>query len=157
MDPKISIQFEITNLGGEKKQYFLQPLKRKTAAHVAHTFLQTLFRGLSKAGRAEDEDKQSAVLDAIASIEFETLWGLASELLRNSTIQQGVGKPIIQIDTLENTDYFEDNPDELYQAVFFGVKENFPKVFSRVRASLRGFGQPRSDKMTSDREMSSTA
>lgn len=138
-DPRTSIQFTIKNLEGKEKKYFLQPLRRKDAAFVAHTFLRSLLKGLS--GVTAKGGGQAALLQALSDIDFDLLWGMAEVLLRYSTIKQGKDNPIIEIEDLNETDYFERNPEELYMAVFNGVKENYPEVFTKVRGVLKGFDQ----------------
>ena len=134
-----NINFVITNLSGEKREYNLQPLKRKDAAFVAHSFLQTLLKGFSQAtaGAADKADQQSGILKALSEIDFETVWGLASMLLRYASIK--TEDETIVINDLDECDHFSDNPDELYLVIFHGVKENFPKVFSKVRDRISDF------------------
>ena len=135
-----NINFLITNLSGEKREYNLQPLKRKDAAFVAHTFLQTLLKGFSKAtaGSRDKIDQQTGILKALSEIDFETVWGLASMLLKYASVK--TEDETIIIDDLDECDHFADNPDELYLVIFHGVKENFPKVFSKVRDRLAAMG-----------------
>lgn len=141
-DPRTSIQFTIKNLEGKEKKYFLQPLRRKDAAFVAHNFLRALLKGLSGINQRKMKgDGQAALLQALSDIDFDLLWGLAEVMLRYSTIKQGKDNPIIEIEDLNETDYFDENPEELYLAVFNGIKENFPKVFTKVRGLLGGLGQ----------------
>jgi len=128
-----NINFSLTNLSGEKREYNLQPLKRKDAAFVAHSFLQTLLKGFSKAtaGAPNQVDQQAGILKALSEIDFETVWGLAAMLLRYAIIK--TEDETITIEDLDECDHFAENPDELYLVIFHGVKENFPKVFSKVR------------------------
>lgn len=137
-----NLKFKIKNLSGEQVTYNLLPLKRKEAAYVSHTFLQTLLRGFAKASQGGQE----ALLDALSMVEFDTLWDLASILLRDAEIHTPNG--IERIDNLDRTEYFEDRPEELYMAVAYGIKENYPGVFSRVRGLLDGLGRKISDLST---------
>ncbi len=135
-----NINFSLTNLSGEKREYNLQPLKRKDAAFVAHTFLQTLLKGFSKAtaGSSNQAESQAGILNALSEIDFDTVWGLASILLKYASVK--TEDETIVIDDLEKCDYFAENPDELYIVIFHGVKENFPKVFSKVRDRIAAIG-----------------
>jgi len=135
-----NINFSLTNLSGEIREYNLQPLKRKDAAYVAHTFLQTLLKGFSEAtaGASDKAESQSRILKALGEIEFETIWGLASMLLKYASVKTET--ETIVIDDLEKSDYFAENPDEIYLVIFHGIKENFPKVFSKVRDRLAAIG-----------------
>lgn len=134
---KTSIQFTLKNLSGEEKRYFLFPLKRKTASLVAHLFLQTILKGMSQALKDTDsENTYSNVLKALSEIDFDVLWGMAIHLFKNATIKSK--SETIEIESLDESDYFSENPDELYIAVYHGVKENYPKVFSRVRELTKG-------------------
>ena len=134
-----NLKFKITNLSGEQITYNLLPLKRKQAAYVAHTFLQTLLKSLGTAASGGTE----ALLEALGNVEFETIWNLASILLRDAEIHHENG--IERIGDLEQTDYFSENPEELYLAVFSGIKENYPKFFLKVRGLLDGLARKTSD------------
>ncbi|NIV93793.1 hypothetical protein GWN42_13590 [candidate division KSB1 bacterium] len=142
-----NIKFVLTNLSGEKVEYDLQPLKRKDAAYVAHTFLQTILKALSGAiaGSGDSNEKAKAVVDSLSKIDFETIWSMASILLKYARIKTENG--IVEINDLDECDYFAENPDELYLAVYHGILENYPKVFSRVRDLMSGLGQQISERM----------
>ena len=126
MRSRHNIQFTIKNISGDEKVYNLLPLKRKEAAWVAHTFLRTLLRSLSD---IINKGGQEALFDALASIDFSTIWRLGGILLKNAEIR--CPDRIVRIDDLEECEYFEDNPEELYLAIFHGVKENYPNFFSK--------------------------
>jgi hypothetical protein len=137
-----NLKFTLTNFEGEEVTYNLLPLKRKNAAYVSHRFLQTLLKGFAKAAKGGQE----ALLEALSAIEFDVLWDLASILLKGAEIHGAGG--IARIDNLDESEYFEDRPEELYLAVFNGVKENYPGVFSRVRGLLGDLAAKTSDLAT---------
>jgi hypothetical protein len=125
-----NLKFQIKNLSGEQVTYNLLPLKRKTAAYVSHRFLQTLLRGFAKAAQGGQE----ALLEALSDIDFDTLWDLASTILKDAEIHHMNG--VEKISDLDESEYFEENPEELYLAVAHGVRENYPKFFSRIKGLL---------------------
>jgi len=144
-----SIQFTITDLDKERKQYDLIPLRRKDAAFVMHSFLRTILKGLSEAVKKDQSMNMASILGALSEVEFDTLWAIAEYIFQGAEIKnviKGKGE-ITRIDNLNDTDYFTENPDELYLAVYYGVLENYPKVFSKVRDRLTDLGLKISDQM----------
>jgi hypothetical protein len=155
-----NIKFVITDLAKDRKQYDLVPLTRKDAAYVMHSSLRTVLKGLAEAsGKSTSGFDTSALLKALSEIEFETLWSIARVILRGAQIKnvvKGQGE-ITLIDDLDDTDYFTENPDELYLAVYHGVIENYPKVFSKVRDLFGDLVNKISDRTLDQTSLSETS
>ena len=109
---KTTVEFDYDGSDGTKKKASLVLLKRKEAAEVFHTVLRTMF------------SSGSDIDNVIRAMEFDNLWLLASKLLRGAVINVHT-----EITTLEETDYFEDKPDELYILMVQGVMNNWPNFF----------------------------
>jgi len=129
MEP-LNIKFK--TLDDREVEYQLTPLKRKEAALVFHNTLVVVLKAMGEV--SADEDKQGALLKALDVLDFETVWGLASKLLRNSIIKSDKG--FVEVKNLDECDYFTDRPDEMYLAIFHAVKANFPKFFSGMMAKV---------------------
>lgn len=134
----------IKGLDGVEKEYRFVPLTRRDAVQVFHESLQVILRAISGASGALQVDKTSLrkstieplkALEGLSRVDFETVWALAEKLLAWVVIDGETFEDINQ------TDYFGDNPDEIYLAVYHAVSLNYPKVFSGLPGLLAGFGQ----------------
>jgi hypothetical protein len=127
------LEVEVKTLEGVKKYSFVA-LRRKEAARVFHGVLEVVIVAVANIAEANSQDERAAaIMRAVKTLDFETFWGLARTLLRFVIVD---GK---EIQDIEETDYFEDRPEELYIATVHAILENWPKLFSRVRESLTGF------------------
>jgi hypothetical protein len=109
---KTTIEIEYETLSGGKKTASLIPLKRKESAEVFHN---TLLKMLNSGGEIEG---------IIKGLDFESLWNLASKVLRGAVIDRHH-----EIRNLEDTDYFENHPDELMLLTLQGITANWPNFF----------------------------
>jgi hypothetical protein len=117
-----------------KKEYRFVPLKRKDAACVFHNTLLTLVSALADvSGQVSAEDRTAAFLRALKTLDFDTLWALAEKLLRFSILDNE------EIKDINETEYFDEKPEELYLAVFHAIVENYPGFFGKIRQALSGF------------------
>jgi hypothetical protein len=126
------LNIEFTTLGGREVKYQLTALKRKEAALVFHNTLRTLLSAMI----SDDEEVSSTAVfvRALQNFDFELFWELASRLLRNATVFSE--DKIIEIKSLDNTEYFDDRQDEMYWAVYHAVQANYPKFFSGLMEKL---------------------
>ena len=125
------IKIVITCLDGTKKNYNMMPLKRKEAVQVFHRVLQNVLGVLAQAGQS-DGATMTDLFSALKTIEFEDFWWMAEKILKFVVVDNQ------EIRDINDTDYFVDNIDELYLAVFHGILENYPKVFFQFKGLLNG-------------------
>ena len=133
---------KVKTLEGEKEYNFVL-LKRKEAAEVFHNTLLVVAGAFSELVKA-DKSKPEDLLIAMKTFDFDTLWSLAEKLLRGVMIDGS------EIGDLEETSYFEEQPEELYIAVWHGIQVNYPKVFSKIRERLIGSSFAETMKMVSE-------
>jgi hypothetical protein len=127
---------EIKTLEGTKK-YAFQLLTRRDAAEVFHNSIQTILKaiaGVDLGAMQKGDVSVDSLVKGLSSVDFDTVWGLGEKLLRFVQID---GEEIADIN---ESDYFGENPEELYLAIVYAVKVNYPKVFSKLRKALQGFG-----------------
>lgn len=126
----------VKTLDGEKL-YKFRLLKRREAAKIYHTSVQTVVKLIAGAVGA---DTVEAKLLAIDSLDFDTIWNLASVLLKDCVVIPNMENMQYMIplgSNLDDCDYFNDNNEELYIAIYHALRVNFPKSFSRLEKRLR--------------------
>jgi hypothetical protein len=124
------IVVKMKTLTGEKDLQ-LVPLKRKDAAEVFHTTLITLVSTVAEISKTRsDDDRTFALFKAVEQVEFSKIWGLADKLLANAIIDG------VEIKSMDETDYFEQNPLDLYVAVTYAIIENWPDFFGKLRQGI---------------------
>lgn len=138
---------EVPSLSGVKT-YEFEALRRKEAMFIAHTSLKVVLGALGNVAglmlrniEKEDTETRGAILrgvvEGMAALDFETVWGLAEAVFRNVAVPgEGV------IEDINESDYFPDNLDEFYIALIIGIGGNFPDVFSKFREMLDGIDLP---------------
>jgi len=128
----------VKTLDGEKL-YTFRLLRKKEAARIYHTTVSTVLAAIAQAAGGEGP---TAKLDAIKAIDFDTFWGLARVVLRKCDIRPDPDNPdfFITIDDLDNAEYFDELREELYIAVYYGLKANYPKSWGRIEKAIAGFG-----------------
>lgn len=94
---------------------FIYPLKRKEGILVLHKVIAA-FASL------ESGDLKSA----FNALDFDTLWDLASRMLRFSTIDGRECKDI------EQTDLFNGHFEDLYIVTFKCLEANYPNFFAKM-------------------------
>lgn len=119
----------IKGLDGLEKEYVFNKLHGKQASKVFHeaclVVVPILFSGLDLS------DNMSALAYKLKDVSFDDVWDLAENLL-SFVIIDGT-----EIRDINKSDYFGENPDELYIAVYHAVKLNFPKIFNNL-SSIQG-------------------
>jgi hypothetical protein len=118
-------------ISGKTKKYKFVPLKRKEAAEVFHTVLLSVISIIGSSASKDGKDSVQTVMVALRGIDFVTFWLLAEKLLKFVIIDNE------EIADINETDYFTDNPEELYLAVFHAVLINYPKVFGKLQGIIR--------------------
>jgi hypothetical protein len=149
MKHRDDLKVKVKTLDGEKEYVFLA-LVRKDAAEVFHGVLTALISAVAGISVSDEENKIDAVFKALNTLDFDTVWSLGEKLLRFAILDG------VEIKDLNDTDYFDDHPEELYLAIFHAVMLNYPKVLLKVREALSGSGLP-DLKALLNREESKTA
>lgn len=137
---KEQIKFTVRSLSGPA-EYNLEPLTRKESLKIFHTVSEILVSGLGEivAGLTKKGDfDEKALLDISKAFDFDKVFSVGSAVFRAAVIVNETGK--YEIDDLENSDYFDDRPEEFYLAIAYAVRENWPKLFFGLARKLRGFG-----------------
>lgn len=127
---------KVKTLEGEKT-YAFQLLTRRAAVEVFHKSIQTILQtiaGIDLGAVQRGDISVDGLARGLAAIEFEIVWALGEKLLAFVQIN---GE---EIQDINQSDYFGENPEELYIAIVHGIKVNYPKVFSKLRGALEGFG-----------------
>lgn len=115
---------------GKTKVYKFVPLKRKEAAEVFHNTLLAILSVIGSTSQETGSSSLQTIMQALKGIDFVTFWSLAEKLLRFVIIDNE------EIVDINETDYFRDNPEELYQAVFHAVLKNYPGVFGKIQGVI---------------------
>ena len=126
---KTDLKVKIKNFSGEEKEFNFVALTRKNAMNVFHDSISAI---LSAIAEINEDSKDVSVFKALKAIDFDMFWSLAEKLLKHVIIN---GQEITDIN---ETDYFDDNPEEMYLAVYHAIRLNYPKVFSKVQRALKG-------------------
>lgn len=121
------IAFEYKTLDGKTRKVDLIPLRRKEAARVFHETLVVILHGISGATK---ENPGRILTEAINALSFDKLYELGNTLLKDAIID---GE---EIRNLDDTEIFEENPEELYIVLFHAIKENYPNFFTRVASMV---------------------
>ena len=118
----------VRDLSGQEKEYILPVLLRKDAADIFQNTCLSLF---SIVRITLHEHGSPAAATEVSKISFDDFWLLARRLLSDKMI---VNK--ICIGDIDNSNYFEENPDELYIAIFNSIRLNYPNIF--FASSVKG-------------------
>jgi len=132
--PKPDINFTLEGVDGPV-EYSLIPMKQKTAAHVAHNSLAAVLAALGGAlGPGDDKTKLGAIVASLKDIiEFDDLWFILKNMMANGMVDD------VEIDDLDNSDVFDDNPLHMYLVAYHGIKGNWPGVFLKLETKMGGF------------------
>lgn len=120
------------------KIYKFTPLKARRGQEVFHKTVRVLLGTIG--GAIGPDGGTEKLFGAIADIDFGTIHELARELLTGCEIKpdpNNLSKFVI-IDDIDSTDYFDDNNEELYIAIYHALRVSYPKSFSRLE---KGFGR----------------
>ncbi len=128
----------VKTLDGEKL-YTFRLLRKRDAARIYHQTVSVL---ISTIAQAVGDGGPAAKIEAVKAIDFDTFWGLASALLKGCAIRPNPDNPdhIVSIGDLDDTEYFDDEREELYIAVYYALRANFPKSWGRIEKAAAGFG-----------------
>jgi len=121
---------KVKTLDGEKEYNFVL-LKRREAAEVFHNTLLVLAGALSEVVKSGD-NTDFDLGKALQALDFSVLWDLATKLLSGAMVDGN------ELGELEESSYFEEQPEELYIAVWHAIQANYPRVFSKIRERLSG-------------------
>lgn len=131
MQRQVDLGATVKTLEGEK-QYVFVALTRRDAMEVFHGVLSTVIGAVTEISTADKDNATDEVFSALRKIDFETVWSLASKLLKFAMLDG------VEIKDLDDTDYFDDRPEELYLAVFHAIRLNWPGVFEKLKNALSG-------------------
>ena len=127
---KSDLKVKIKNFSDEEKEYNFVALTRKEAMNVFHDSISAI---LSVIAEINDTSNEMSIFKALKAVDFDTFWGLAEKLLKCVLINDA------EIRDINQTDYFDENPEEMYLAVYHAIRLNYPNVFSKVQRVLSGF------------------
>jgi len=134
------IKFKLTSLSGAA-EYNLEPLTRKESLKIFHTVSEIFVSGLGtiaeKLTKGKDFDEQT-LLSVTRALEFDKVYAIGSAVFRSAVIINEDGKH--EIDDLEDSDYFDERPEEFYIAIAHAVRGNWPKTFFALARKLNDFG-----------------
>lgn len=125
---KNEIKFEYKSLDGEVRKCTLTPLKRKEALRVFHTALGSVVIAITDSEKGKGIDIEKVV----NALDFDKLWDLADSLLEHAVIDT------FEIKSIDDTDFFEDKPEELYIILIKAIKENYPDFFTKLMNLTKG-------------------
>ena len=130
------LNFTLKDLGGEKKSYAVFAMNTADNLHVLHEVLRPVIKLLIGLGKSKDDEAKQ--LDGLASaldfFDYPTIKLLATKLLTPFVVDdEEYGGPY-------QCDYFRDNPDELYIAIYHALVANYPKVFLKLRGLVAASG-----------------
>jgi hypothetical protein len=123
MKRQVDLKATVKTLDGEKEYNFVA-LTRREAMEVFHGALTAVLSIVSELGSGD--------FGALKKLDFDTIWSLAEKLLQFAILDG------VEIEDLNETEYFDDHPDELYLAVFHAVRLNWPDIFEKVKNVLSG-------------------
>lgn len=121
------IEFEIEGI-----KFSLVPLKQKKAGMVFHTALAQVVSALSGAFES-DKNQLAGIAQALGTVDYEILWGLASTLCEGALVHGD------EIKSLEDIEELSEKPWILYKIIYEGVRGNWPRVFFDLEAKIKGF------------------
>ena len=125
------------------KIYNFQPLKTRDSLRLYFKTVQTLSATVAEAIGSADGVNMGNIAKAIRQIDYDTVMELAKPLLKGCNIKPDTSnlQHIIAVDDVEECDYFAENPEELYLAVYHALRINYPKSFGRLQEKIQGFAQ----------------
>ena len=140
MTQREQIKFTVRGLSGHS-EYNLEPLTRKESLRVFHNVSELLVSGLGGVvqGFTKGEDlDEKAILDISRAFDFDKVYAIGSAVFRAAVIVGEESKH--EIGALQDSDYFDDRPEEFYLAIAYAIRANWPKVFFALTRKLRDFG-----------------
>jgi len=148
----------IKGFDGVKKKYCFIPLTKKEANYVLYTLTGSVIEsaggsmGAWKALVADlPSDMSKEAVQAVVekegwgsaltvarsyfkAVPHEVFWDVASRVLRGCTILASTG--VVTIKGLDDCDYFDDCPEEMFIAVLRGLGVSYGNFFKRLKAAL---------------------
>jgi len=125
------IKFKVKGFSGESA-YNLEPLTRRESMEVFHKSAQIIAQAVGLVTESDTEMK--ALSSVVKSLDPGTLWSIAKAVFREAVIVNENGK--FEITDLDESDYFDNRPEEFYLALAYAIKENYPKVFFTLQEAL---------------------
>ena len=135
-------RIKYTNLEGENREVLFVLLKRKKAFKIYNTTLRLVAETLASAGIALQSGNAAKAASALSNLDDDVIWSLAESLLTGATLYRGPDDTDIieTISSIEDTEIFDDNWNELYMLIYQGVQANYPKCIAQLKAKMGGFG-----------------
>lgn len=128
--PRPDIEFSLSGV-----EYSLVPMKQKVAAHVFHNCLSHVLAAIGQAVSGEDDmdriSKFAAALPKVAT--FDDVWFILENVMKNAMVDGH------EIEDINKSDIFDENPLHMYQVVYHAVKGNWPNYFSQMETKMSGF------------------
>ena len=128
--PKEDINFTI-----EDVEYSLTPLTQRVAANVFHNCLVRVVASITKAASgATSAEKMDKLAEAISSqLKFDDVWFILSKMMAHALVDDD------EVGDLDTSKVFDENPHHMYLVLYYGIKGNWPKVFSKLETKMGGF------------------
>lgn len=131
----------IKTLNGEKV-YKFKLLRRKQAARIYHNTIKALLGALASVAGKDGKKSAESIARAIDGLEFDLVWELAEALLKGAVIQPDPDNlnNVVSITNLSESDYYDEEREELYIALYHALEANYPKSFALARGRLQDTG-----------------
>lgn len=118
------IEFEASGL-----KFALSPLKQKQAGRVFHTSVSQMIAAFSSVESFKNEDSViRGLIKGFSEIDYDQLWDLAEILCKGAFVDEK------EIKSIEDLEAMAEKPWILYLIIFYGVRGNWPRVFSELEA-----------------------
>lgn len=134
-------RIEYKTIEGKDRIISFHLLKRKHASKVYADTVKIALKALGSLTSAGDDPAK--IFEALDSLDHDAvIWPLAEALLEGAILEfnPGAQSGVLEIHSLEDTDFFDDNWDEMYLLIWHGIQANYPKSLARLRAKLQGLG-----------------
>ncbi len=128
------------NLSGDKRTYIFNLINAKDGTRIFHEYVSVIVQllpedaNLSSLGDGLAIDIKQIVADLETMLPFEKLENLAQTLLGGGSVE--IDGKLFEIDADGFGDYALGDPLEVYTAILYAFKANFPKYIDPLFESL---------------------
>jgi len=123
-----------STIGGDEREYNFAIVSAKEGTKIFHNFMPVLFGSLP--GDTENISLNlETVTKIIGSLKWELIENAAEKLLKGMSVT--INGDVYKADDDGFGDYAQ-NPLELYTALFWAAKANFPKLIDPLFSTLDG-------------------
>ena len=131
----MDLKIKVKGIDGEEHSFNLVGIDRRKACEVSVKVTNIVGAGLLKLDA--DAPSPYQIVGAIATaLDWETVQWLIPILFDSAIINKD------EKTTDDLFEFFGENPDLLYRAIFEALKANYPKLFARIPGNLASrFGQ----------------